>query len=127
MDFPADGTSAGHAYWLYGVQLRDSSGTAPLGTIDVRSEGFGVSDAPASETRLGAGALTGGQLPAIPYTSESKTWGAAPAAAAKDVLDITATNVSHVTIDGKRAHVSCHPLLNVNSDGPLGVAVADCH
>ena len=29
MDFPADGTASGHAYWVYGV-------------VDVRSEGFGV-------------------------------------------------------------------------------------
>ena len=47
MDFPADGTTAGHAYWVYGVTLRDSGGTAPLGKIDVRSEGFGVADPPA--------------------------------------------------------------------------------
>ena len=39
MDFGADGTSAGHAYWVYGVTLRDGSGTAPLGTVDVRSSG----------------------------------------------------------------------------------------
>ena len=37
MDFPADGTTAGHAYWVYGVALRDGGGTAPLGTVDVRS------------------------------------------------------------------------------------------
>ena len=90
----ADGTSAGHAYWLYGVELRDGSGTAPLGTIDVRSEGFGVGDPHASATQLGAGALTGGQLGAIPFTSESKTWEAAPSAPARDVLDITARNIS---------------------------------
>ena len=96
MDFPADGTTAGHAYWLYGVELRDSSGTAPLGTIDVRSEGFGVGDPPASATQFGAGVLTGGQLGALPFTSESKTWGAAPKTPAKDALDIQATNVSQV-------------------------------
>ena len=76
MDFPADGTSAGHAYWVYGVALRDSSGTAPLGEVDVRSEGFGVGDPTPSATQHGAGALTGGTIPAIPYTSQSKSWGA---------------------------------------------------
>jgi hypothetical protein len=126
MDFPADGTTAGHAYWLFGVELRDASGTAPLGTIDVRSEGFGVGDPRASATQFGAGALTGGQLGAIPFTSESKTWEAAPSAPARDVLDITARNISHVTIDGRRARVSCHPRLNITTDGPLSVSVTDC-
>ncbi len=31
MDFPADGTTAGHAYWVYGVTLRDPSGSCPAG------------------------------------------------------------------------------------------------
>jgi hypothetical protein len=127
MDFPADGTTSGHAYWVYGVTLRNGGGAAPLGTIDVRSEGFGVGDPAASETQHGAGTLNGGKVAAIPYTSESKTWGAAPGAASSDTLDITATNVSQVTIDGKRAKVSCHPHLNITSDGPLSVTVADCH
>jgi hypothetical protein len=126
MDFPADGTTAGHAYWLYGVQLRNGGGTAPLGTIDARSAGFGVGDPPASETQHGAGALTGGQLGAVPFTSESKTWGAAPAQPKKNALDITATNVSQATIDAKRAKINCAAQLNVTTDGPLSVTIADC-
>ena len=31
MDFPADGTTAGHAYWVYGVTLRDAGGTRAAG------------------------------------------------------------------------------------------------
>jgi hypothetical protein len=126
MDFLADGTTSGHAYWVYGLALRNGTGTAPLGTIDVRSEGFGVGDPTASATQHGAGALMGGAVGAIPYTSESKTWGGAPSASPSDTLDITATNISHVTIDGKRAKVSCHPKLNITG-GPLTVTVADCH
>jgi hypothetical protein len=126
MDFPADGTTAGHAYWVYNVTLRDSSGTAPLGKIDVRSEGFGVGDPTPSETQHGAGVLTGGQIPAIPFTSQSRTWGPAPEAPVRDALDITATNISQVTIDAKRAKVSCHAQLNITSDGPLKVTLADC-
>jgi hypothetical protein len=126
MDFPADGTTAGHAYWVYGVTLRNGGGTAPLGEIDVRSQGFGVGDPPASATQHGAGVLTGGQIPAIPYTSQSKTWGAAPREPVRDALDITATNVSVVTIDAARAKVNCAAQLNVTSDGPLSVKLADC-
>jgi hypothetical protein len=126
MDFPADGTTAGHAYWVYNVGLRDGSGSTPIGTIDVRSEGFGVGDPLASETQHGAGALTGGQIPAIPFTSQSKTWGEAPAAPVRDALDITASNVGQVTIDAARARVDCAAQLNGTSDGPLKVTLTDC-
>jgi hypothetical protein len=126
MDFPADGTTAGHAYWVYDVALRNPSGAAPLGTIDVRSHGFGVGDPTPSATQTGAGVLTGGQIPAIPYTSQSKGWGAAPAQPASNALDISATNVSAVTIDAKRAKVKCNAQLNVTTDGPLTVTLADC-
>ena len=75
MDFPADGTTAGHAYWLYGVSLRDAGGSAPLGTIDVRSEGFGVGDPAASETQHGAGALTGGRSRRSPTRARARRGG----------------------------------------------------
>jgi hypothetical protein len=126
MDFPADGTTAGHAYWVYGVTLREAGGTAPLGTVDVRSEGFGEGDPVASETTHGAGVLTGGQVPAIPYTSQAKAWGPAPAAAAADGLVLTATNVAAVSIDASRARVDCQAALHVTTDGPLKVTLTDC-
>jgi hypothetical protein len=126
MDFPADGTSAGHAYWLYAIALREAGGQAPIGTIDVRSEGFGLGDPPVNATEKSAGTLTGGQIPAIPFTSETKTWGKAPSAPKHNALDITATNVGAVTIDAKRAKVTCAATLNVKTDGPLTVTLADC-
>lgn len=126
MDFPADGTTSGHAYWVYGVTLRDAGGSAPLGEVDVRSHGFGLGDPTPSATQTGAGVLTGGQIPAIPYTSQSKSWEPAPSEAKADTLDIRATNVSAVTIDAKRAKVNCKAHLNVTTDGPLTVTLADC-
>src|SRR6202035_2924340 len=103
--------------------LREAGGSAPLGTIDVRSEGFGVGDPTASETEHGAGALTGGQVGAIPYTSEGKTWGPAPPKPVQNTLDISATNISGVTIDAKRAKVKCSATLKVTTDGPLTVTL----
>ncbi len=126
MDFPEMGAPANHAYWLSGLTLRDSSGSTPRGTIDVRSEGFGVSDPVAGATQHGAGALTGGTLPAIAYTSQSKQWGPALPALRRDRLDINAQNISAVTIDPSRAHVSCGAALNVQTDGPLSVTLAGC-
>jgi hypothetical protein len=92
----------------------------------VRSEGFGRGDAVASATETGAGVLTGGQVPAIPYTSETKTWGMAPSTPKHDELAITATNVGSVSIDAKRAKVNCAAALAVTTDGPLTVTLADC-
>jgi hypothetical protein len=126
MDFSADGTTAGHAYWVYGVTLRDGGGSAPLGSVDVRSAGFGKGDPPPGETTHGAGALTGGQIPAIPYTSQAKAWGPAPSALVADALYITAANVSSLTIDARRAHVDCAAALHVSTDGPVTVTLADC-
>ena len=95
MDFPADGTTApGHAYWVYGVSLRDASGTAPLGKVDVRSEGFGVGDPAPSETQHGAGALTGGRSRRSPTPARARRGGPRPQQPVRDALDITATNVS---------------------------------
>ncbi len=126
MDFAADGTAAGHAYWVYGMTLREASGSDPLGTVDARSHGFGAGDPAPGETQHGAGVLTGGKIPAIPYTSQSRSWGEAPAEPAADALDIATANVSHVTIDAARARVDCAAKLDVSSDGPLKVTLADC-
>src|SRR5204862_1765214 len=79
-----------------------------------------------SATMNGTGVLTGGSSPAIPYASQSKSWGAAPAQPVEDKLDINAQNVSAVTIDASRARVSCNAQLNITSDGPLSVNMVDC-
>jgi hypothetical protein len=128
MDFPADGTTAGHAYWVYGVTLRDSSGKAPIGTIDVRSERYGVGDPPPSATKHEtARVMTGGAVGAQPFDSDTKTWGATPATPVANTLDINATNIAAVTIEADRAKVNCHPHLNIKSDGPIAVTIANCH
>ena len=136
MSFPALGMTADHAYWLSGMQLRDSgpsassscSGTndsnaAPLGTIDVRSEAFGKGDPTPSGTQPGAGALTGGTIPTISYSRQFQTLGAPPVTPVADTLDINATNVDSVTVNVARARVDCNVKLNVTTDGPLTVTL----
>jgi hypothetical protein len=89
----------------------------------LRRTSFGFSPPPPSH---GAGALTGGTLPAIAYTSQSREWGPVPPALTRDRLDITAENVSRVTIDPRRARVTCGAALNVKTDGPVTVTLAGC-
>ena len=101
MDFPNDGTVADHAYWLSGLKLRDRSGAAPLGQVDARSEGFGVGDPAAHATSHTAGTLTGGNTGPFTYAEQSKSWGKAPAAAKHDILHLTVTNLSDVTVNPK--------------------------
>ncbi|MDQ4124571.1 MAG: hypothetical protein M3134_03080, partial [Actinomycetota bacterium] len=60
MDFPEAGTVADHAYWLSDLRVRDASGDAPRGLIDVVSEGSGTTDPEPGPTTSGGGALTGG-------------------------------------------------------------------
>lgn len=125
MDFPAAGLVADHAYWLSGLRLRDAHASS-LGSIDVRSQGFGLADPPALPTATGAGVLVGGNLPALPYVERSRQWGAPSSAPMADRLDIVARNVSAVTVDIARARVDCNATLHVDSDGPLTVTLAGC-
>jgi hypothetical protein len=124
LDYPNLGFVADHAYWLSGLRTRAAG--AALGNIDVFSHGFASGDPAASATQHGSGTLTGGTVPAIAFTSQSKTWGPAPAIPAADQLDITAVNVSSVTVDVSRARVDCSVSLHVTTDGPLTVNLAGC-
>jgi hypothetical protein len=126
MDFPAVGTKAGHAYWVSKVKLRDPAANGGRGIVDVRSEGFGLGDPVPSATVFGSGQLTGGVLFSLPFTSQSRTWGPAPVEPVADRLVLNATNVAEVTVDRRRAHVSCRARIDVTSDGPVKVRLAGC-
>jgi hypothetical protein len=88
-----------------------------------------VGDPTPSGVSSGAGVLTGGQAP-MAYTSQTQTWGAAPATPIKDKLNISANNVSEVTVNAKRARVTCNAEKNVTSDTgsppPIVVHMVDC-
>ncbi|HVV74830.1 MAG TPA: hypothetical protein VHC43_02265 [Mycobacteriales bacterium] len=114
---------ANHAYWLSGITPRKSGA---VGTIDVRSLGFGVGDATPSGMQEGAGALTGGTKVAMPYAQVSQTWSHPPKIPKRDVLDVVATNVSHVVVDVQRARVDCAAKVHLKSDGPVKVVLEGC-
>src|SRR4029450_10272178 len=63
-------------------------------------------------------------------TSQTQTWGAAPTTPIKDKLNISANNVSEVTVNAKRARVTCNAEKNVTSDTgsppPIVVHMVDC-
>ena len=126
MDFASAGTVADHAYWLSGLKLRDSSGNAPLGKVDARSDAFGHGDPADNPTQTKAGALQGGNLGAMPYVERSKSWGAAPQTTARNVLHLNVQNLAQVTVQTARARLSCHSTVAVTTDGPLTVTLAGC-
>jgi len=126
MDSPELGMVGDHAYWLSDIALRDDSGSAPRGSVDVFSHGFGRGDPPVSDTQRGAGTLSGGTVPAIAFTSQSKSWGETPAIAVANRLDIEAQNVATLTVHPERARLDCGATLNVTTDGPLTVTLEGC-
>jgi hypothetical protein len=129
---PDLGLVGDHAYWVSDIRLRNPSlngpGGQPLGEIDAVSHGFGVGDPPSSALSAGPiGTLTGGNLGPLTFLRSGTTWGAAPKAPVANRIDITATNVASVTIDPKRAHVTCFATIGMRSDGPLSITVRGCH
>jgi hypothetical protein len=126
MDFANVGTRAGHAYWVSDVRVRDPAANGGRGVVDIRSEAFGAGDPPTSGKVLGSGQLAGGILFSLPFASQAQTWGPAPAAPAADRLLVHATNVASITIDRRRARVSCQAKIDVVSDGPVKVRLEGC-
>ena len=61
------------------------------------------------------------------FTSQAKTWGAAPSTPVADRIDLTATNVRSVDLDVTRAHVDCNVTVNITSDGPIDVNLLGCN
>jgi hypothetical protein len=115
---------ADHAYWLSGLRARDAK-AAERARIDARSEAFGAGDAPVGDVEEGAGAVQGGARGPMGYRRRSQEWGPAPARPKRDTLVVEAKNLAAATVDTRRARLSCAPLLDVKSDGPLDLRL-DC-
>ena len=120
---PAALSPTDHAYWLSGLKIRTPGS---VGTIDARSHASGLGDPPVKPVKLSAGTLNGGSHGPIPYTRRTIDWGAAPAETKANRLDLTATNLSAVTIDPQRAGLGCDAEINVTSDGPITVTLGGC-
>jgi predicted esterase len=122
MDDPASGLVGDKAYWVSNIQTHSRD----LGTIDVVSHGRGLQDpaTPAKQTTVGSENGTFG--PVNPYVREYRHLGAPTAAEKADALDITATNIRAITIDPKRAGVTCNARLHVVADSPLAVKMLGC-
>src|SRR3712207_7213030 len=87
MDFPEVRTVADHAYWLSGLRVRDAGGEEPRGTIDVRSEGFGVGDpVPGATERQGPQQLADTRNFPLTFVEQRRAWGEAPRTAVVDRL-----------------------------------------
>jgi hypothetical protein len=94
--------------------------------VDARSEGFGVTDPTPNPTKTRTGTLQGGNLGPLNYSERVKTWAPGHDAVRRDVLHLAAHNLAAVTIHPARAHLSCHPQLQVTTDGPLRMTLAGC-
>ena len=114
-------TIADHAYWLSDLRVRDGKRS---GTIDARSQAFGVGDPPVLSLQRSAGVLNGGAHGPMPYASRTQEWGPAPAVAKADRLVVRHANLAAATVDTKRAGLSCAPALDVDGDGPLALSLA---
>ena len=127
MDFRRAGTVANHVYWLSGMKLRDAGGGAPLGKVDARSAGFGRADPSAGPTQTGSGTLSGGNFGTVPFVERSKSWGAAPETARRNVLHLALENLGRIVVHPQRAHLNCHAKLDVTTDSRVAVKLAGCH
>ena len=122
-DFDRHGVVARAAYWASGIEPRDPG--LP-GSIDLRSEGFGVADAVPLAVAQSNAVFSGGYLEPAPYTRRLLDWQPPATAPVRDRLVIRARNVSRVVIDPVRARLGCRAAREIDSDGPLEVVLRGC-
>jgi hypothetical protein len=112
-------TVADHAYWLSGLSTRGKG----VATVDVGPPGSALTVPPLEE---GAGALTGGEIPALAYRSRTSAGVPVTPERHADVLTVVARNLATMAIDVRRAHVTCEVRLVVDTDGPLTIRLPGC-
>ncbi len=124
-DDPQSGMVGDKAYWVSQIKTRSGPATA-LGQIDAVSGGFGLGNAPKAPVTLTLGTEAGTTIPLPnPYTHERRPRRVQPVPV-QDRIDITARNISSITIDPAQAKVTCNADLRVKTDGPLTVRMRGC-
>ena len=123
---PLFGFNGDHAYWLSGVRVRDAS--VNYGKVDVKSYGFGLADpAPSTTAKTTAADYALGQdITYHTYNRWIKTLGAPAAIPPRNEVDVVATNIATVVIDGVRAKLDCGAKINLQSDGTTRVVIHGC-
>lgn len=120
------GLVADHAYWVSNMKVRDSM-VSQQGAVDILSYGFGRVNEALSGAMTSYGVYEGGHFGALPYERTEQTISFLGSEDIRDRIKIKSENISYITIDVKRARVSCDVLLDVYTDGPLEVELADCN
>jgi dienelactone hydrolase len=123
---PLFGFNGDHAYWLSNVKVRDPS--TYYGKVDVKSYGFGLADPVPNATvkTTKADYALGQDISYHTYNRWTKTLAEPAAITARNEVDVVATNVSNVVIDGVRAKVDCSAKINLQSDGATSVVIHGC-
>ena len=115
------GAVADHAYWLSDI-VRSGAGNA---TADALSQAFGRATDAVAPQSFGAGVLSGAY--ALAYDFRAQAFLLPAAAPVRDALTLHLTNVKSLTVDVKRARVSCDVTLLGTADHPVQVTLAGCN
>lgn len=123
---PLFGFEADHAYWISGVKIRDVS--TNYAKVDVKSFAFGLDDPIPNATvkTLNTDYATGQNISYHNYNKWVRTLNPPVPTTPQDRIDVVATNIKRVVIDPIRAKISCNAIVNVQSDGPISVAIHGC-
>lgn len=105
-DFAAYGLVHDKAYWVWDVKKAAGGAT---GLVDARSLAGGLGD-PASAHAPGAG------VDPLPYVERGRVWGAAPAIAAENAIELRLDNVAEVTLGSVRAGLSASAPMRIGVD-----------
>lgn len=123
---PEFGIEANHAYWISGMTIRDPA--KYYGKVDAITHGLGEGDPTPNPTQKTTGAdyASGQTISYSTYERWIKTLTPGQPVPARNEVDVTATNVSRLVIDGVRAKLDCAAKINLVSDGPTEVIINGC-
>jgi predicted esterase len=122
MDDPRSGLVGDHAYWLSGIEAPSGR----VGTVDAVTHGLGRAEAAAPAKRIEGGLADGAVTSVNPYLREYRHRPDPVPAAERNALDVTATDITEVTVDPKRAGLDCDADINARTNLDLAVRLLGC-